>query len=97
MEKLAQSLGFKKVSDCKKAVALAIRKYVENGGFLFAMCSATNTLEIALAALGTDIVDKVYDGDGIDPDYNSKLNFDNCFALVISQFKPMLRQLTLII
>jgi hypothetical protein len=79
-EKLALSLGFKKVSDCKKAVALSIRKYVENGGFLFAMCSATNTLEIALAALGTDIVDKVYDGDGIDPDFKSKLNFENCFA-----------------
>jgi hypothetical protein len=79
-EKLALSLGFKKVSDCKKAVALTIRTYVENGGFLFAMCSATNTLEIALAALGTDIVDKVYDGDGIDQNYKSKLNFDNCFA-----------------
>lgn len=80
LEKLAKSLGFAKVTDCKKAVALAMRKYVENGGFLFAMCSATNTLEIALAALGTDIVDKVYDGDGIDPDYKKKLNFDNCMA-----------------
>ena len=79
-EKLALSLGFKKVSDCKKAVVLTIRKYVENGGFLFAMCSATNTLDIALAALGTDIVDNVYDGDGIDPDYKSKLNYENCFA-----------------
>lgn len=79
-EKLARENGFKKVSDCKKAVALAIRKYVENGGFLFAMCSATNTLEDALAALGTDIVDNVYDGDGVDPDYRKKLNFDNCMA-----------------
>lgn len=80
IETLAHSLGFAKVSDCKKAVSLAIRKYVESGGFLFAMCSATNTIDIALSALGTDIVDKVYDGDGIDPDYNNKLNFDNCFA-----------------
>jgi hypothetical protein len=80
MERIAASLGFKKVSDCKKAVALTIRRYVENGGFLFAMCSATNTLEIALAALGTDIVGEVYDGDGVDPQYRSKLNFDNCMA-----------------
>jgi hypothetical protein len=80
LEKLAKSLGFTKVSDCKKAVALAIRKYVEGGGFLFAMCSATNTIEVALAALGTDIVDKVYDGDGIDPAFQNKLQFDNCMA-----------------
>jgi hypothetical protein len=80
LETLANQLGFKKVSDCKKAVALAIRKYVEAGGFLFAMCSAPNTLEIALAALGTDIVDNVYDGDGIDPDYKKKLDFNNCMA-----------------
>ncbi|MBN1576023.1 MAG: hypothetical protein JW913_05690 [Chitinispirillaceae bacterium] len=80
LEALAKSLGFSKVSDCKKAVALAIRHYVEKGGFLFAMCSATNTLEVALAALGTDIVDVVYDGDGVDPQYRSKLNFGNCMA-----------------
>jgi hypothetical protein len=80
LETLAKELGFKKVSDCKKAVALTIRKYVADGGFLFAMCSAPNTLEIALAALGTDIADKVYDGDGIDPDYKKKLNFNNCMA-----------------
>jgi hypothetical protein len=80
LESLASSLGFKKVSECKKAVALAIRQYVENGGFLFAMCCAPNTLDIALSAIGTDIVDKVFDGDGIDPDYAEKLDFDNCFA-----------------
>jgi len=80
LEKLAKDLGFKKVSDCKKAVALSIRQYVEKGGFLFAMCSATNTLEIALSALGTDIVGDVYDGDGIDPAYAAKLNFNNCMA-----------------
>jgi len=80
LEKIARELGFKKVTECKKAVALAIRKYVEDGGFLFAMCSATNTLEIALAAAGTDIVGAVYDGDGVDPDYKKKLNFNNCMA-----------------
>jgi hypothetical protein len=80
LEKLAKELGFKKVSDCKKAVSLSIRKFVEKGGFLFAMCTATNTLEIALAALGTDIVGEVYDGDPVDPDYARKLNFNNCMA-----------------
>jgi hypothetical protein len=80
LEKIAKELGFSKVSDCKKAVALAIRQYVEKGGFLFAMCNATNTLEIALASIGVDIVDRVYDGDGVDPDYKAKLNFGNCMA-----------------
>jgi len=80
LETLAKSLGFNKVSELKKAVALTIRKYVEDGGFLFAMCSAPNTLEIALAALGTDIVAKEYDGDGIDPDYRKKLDFSMTMA-----------------
>jgi hypothetical protein len=80
LEGLAKELGFAKVSDCKKAVALAMYRYLDNGGFLFAMCSATSTLDIALAALGTDIVDGVYDGDGVDASYQSKLNFDNCLA-----------------
>ncbi len=80
LEQLASTLGFAKVTDCKKAVALAIRQYVERGGFLFAMCSATNTLEIALSALGTDIVAKEYDGDGVDPQYREKLDFSNCMA-----------------
>jgi len=83
LETLAKSLGFSKVSDCKKAVALSIRKYVEGGGFLFAMCSATNTLEIALAALGTDVVESVYDGDGVDPAWQQKINFGNCMAFEI--------------
>jgi hypothetical protein len=80
LEKLARELGFEKVSACKKAVALAIRQYVEKGGFLFAMCSATNTLEIALAALGADIVEAPFDGDGVDPRYTAKLNYGNCMA-----------------
>lgn len=80
LERLSSSMGFSKITDCKKAVALAIRQFVERGGFLFAMCSATNTLEIALSALGTDIVGDVYDGDGIDPRYKQKLDFNNCMA-----------------
>ncbi len=80
LEGLARSLGFKKVTECKKAVALAIVQYVEKGGFLFAMCCAPNTLDIALAAIGTDIAEAPFDGDGIDPAYRQKLNFGNCFA-----------------
>ncbi len=80
LEKLSKTLGFSKVPECKKAVALAIKRYVENGGFLFAMCSATNTIDIALASLGTDIVEAPFDGDGIDPQYKAKLDFSQCFA-----------------
>lgn len=79
-EKLAKELGFKKVSKEKAAVAIEIHRYVEDGGFLFAMCSATDALDIALAAQNTDIVESVFDGDPPDPDYASKLNFDYCFA-----------------
>ncbi len=80
MEILAKSLGFTKVSELKKAVAVSIRSFVENGGFMFAMCSATNTIDIALASLGTDIVDAPFDGDGVDPDYARKLDFSQTFA-----------------
>ena len=79
-EKLARELGFAKVSKEKLAVAKEIRSYVEKGGFLFAMCSATDALDIALAAEKTDICDAVFDGDGIDPDYQSKLDFSKTFA-----------------
>ncbi len=80
LEKLSKGLGFTTVPECKKAVALAISRYVEKGGFLFAMCSATNTLDIALASLGTDIVEAPFDGDGIDPTYKAKLDFAKTFA-----------------
>jgi hypothetical protein len=80
LEKLARELGFESVPACKKAVALTISKYVEQGGFLFAMCSATNTIDIALAALGADIVQAPFDGDGADANYAHKLDYGNCFA-----------------
>jgi hypothetical protein len=80
LEASAKSLGFDKVSQCKKAVALALRAYVEKGGFLFAMCCAPNTLDIALSATGTDIVEAPFDGDGVDPLFAQKLSFNNCFA-----------------
>ncbi|MCL5020245.1 MAG: asparagine synthetase B [Bacteroidetes bacterium] len=79
-EKEAHRLGFKKVSDEKKAVAQAIKNYVGKGGFLFAMCSATETLDIALAAQHVDICDAVFDGDPPDPHAQEKLDYANCLA-----------------
>ncbi|KAA3614922.1 MAG: asparagine synthetase B [Calditrichaeota bacterium] len=79
-EELAQKLGFSKVSKEKGAVAREIRNYVDEGGFLFAMCSATDAMDIALAAANTDIVESVFDGDPVDPAYDTKLNFSNTFA-----------------
>ena len=76
----AKRLGFQKVSKLKLRVAQIIHDYVEKGGFLFAMCSATDSYDIAIAAENTDICEAVFDGDGIDPDYESKLDFDRCLA-----------------
>ncbi|MGA9117968.1 MAG: asparagine synthetase B [Bacteroidota bacterium] len=80
LEKEARKLGFKKVSEEKKAVARAIKQFVANGGFLFAMCSATDTYDIALAAENTDICDVMYDGDPPDPDAQKKLDFSKTLA-----------------
>ncbi len=74
-ENLARRLGFKKVSELKKAVARQIKKFAVAGGFVFAMCSATDSFDIALAAENTDIADTVYDGDPVAPDYAEKLDF----------------------
>jgi len=79
-EKEARRLGFSKVSKLKLAVAQMIKQYVLSGGFLFAMCSATDSFDIALAASQTDICDVVFDGDPIDPDYAKKLDYGACFA-----------------
>ena len=76
----ANRLGFNSVHDLKKNVALKIKEYIENGGFLFAMCSATDSFDIALAAYNTDIAHSVFDGTPIDRDYNSKLDFSNGIA-----------------
>lgn len=80
LEASAKSLGFSKVSDMKLAVATAIKNYVFVGGFLFTMCSGTDSFDIALAAHQTDIVEHMFDGDGMDPNYRSKLDFDNGLA-----------------
>lgn len=79
-EATARKHGFPKVSQMKLAVAKKIRDYVAGGGFLFAMCSATDTYDIALAADGVDIVESMYDGDPADPAAQEKLNFANTFA-----------------
>jgi len=79
-EEYAKELGYESVSEEKKAVARKIKQYVARGGFLFAMCSATDTFDIALAAEGMDMVDTPFDGDPPDPDCQSKLNYDRCLA-----------------
>jgi len=80
MEELATDLGFKKVSQLKLAVAKRIKEYVSGGGFMFAMCSATDTYDICLAAEGLDICADMYDGDGSDPTAQGKLDFSQTFA-----------------
>ncbi|MDZ7878059.1 MAG: asparagine synthetase B [Saprospiraceae bacterium] len=79
-ENLAKSLGFQKVSLCKLAVAKRIQEFVVGGGFMFAMCSATDSYDVAIAAEGLDICAQMYDGDGADPNAQAKLNFDNTLA-----------------
>ena len=79
-ETLAKKLGFTKVSDAKKAVAETIREYTLNGGFLFAMCSACDTIDIALAAHAIDIVPREYDHDAMTPGCQGRLDYDRCFA-----------------
>jgi hypothetical protein len=79
-EARAARLGFIKVSKMKLAVAQKIREFVMGGGFLFAMCSGTDSFDIALAAANTDIVAALYDGDPVDPDAQSKLDFTQTLA-----------------
>ncbi|MDR2009058.1 MAG: asparagine synthetase B [Bacteroidales bacterium] len=79
-EQDALSMGFNKVSQLKLAVAKDIKSYVAEGGFLFAMCSATDSFDIALAAEGVDICESMFDGDPADPDAQSKLDFSRTFA-----------------
>lgn len=79
-EATAKRNGFKKVSEMKLEVARTIRNFCIGGGFLFAMCSGPETLDIALAANGTDIAERVFDGDSSDPNAQSKLDFNQTFA-----------------
>lgn len=77
---LAKDLGFAKVSEMKSMVTREIHNYVINGGFLFAMCGATDTYDISMAAIGIDICEPMFDGDPADKQANEKMNFDNTFA-----------------
>jgi hypothetical protein len=79
-EILARAFGFEKVSQCKLAVAKKIKEFAIGGGFMFAMCSATESFDVALAAEGTDICDVQFDDDGIDPDAQARLDFSKTFA-----------------
>jgi len=79
-EAMAKKLGFQKVSQLKLAVAKKIKDFVVGGGFMFAMCSATDSYDIALAAEGVDICESMFDGDGADPDMNKKLDYSKGFA-----------------
>ena len=79
-EDMARRLGFGKVSELKLAVAKKIRDFTVGGGFLFAMCSATDSYDIALAADGVDICENMFDGDAADPGMQNKIDFSHCFA-----------------
>ena len=87
-EAAAKKFGFQKVSQLKLAVAERIKNYVSQGGFLFSMCSGTETLDIALAAHKTDVVPEAYDGDPVDPNALDKLDFSN--TLAFRNFTPNL-------
>ena len=79
-EALATKLGYNKVSEAKLDVALKIRDYVVGGGFMFAMCSAADSFDIALSAEGVDMCEPMFDGDGSDPNYQSKIDYNKTFA-----------------
>lgn len=79
-EALAAKMGYAKVSEAKRDVALKIRDYVVGGGFMFAMCSATDSFDIALSAQGIDICEPMFDGDPSEPGYQSKIDYTQTFA-----------------
>lgn len=91
-EQLATKLGYSKVSDSKLDVAKKIRDYVIGGGFMFAMCSATDSFDIALSADGIDICEPMFDGDGSTPNYQNKIDFNKTFAFkdYILERSPMI-------
>ena len=79
-ELLAKQLGFSKVSEAKLAVSKKIRDFVIGGGFMFAMCSATDSFDIALAADGVDVCEPMFDGDGSEANYQARIDYNNTFA-----------------
>ena len=87
-EAMAAQLGFSKVSEMKGAVSLNIRQFVAGGGFLFTMCSGTDSYDIALAAQGTDICEHMYDHDPAEPDFQSKLDYTQSLAFTDFTIEP---------
>ncbi len=79
-EETAARLGFSKVSELKLAVGLRIKEYTAGGGFLFSMCSGTDSYDISMAAEDVDICEQMFDGDAADPNAQSKLDFSKSFA-----------------
>jgi hypothetical protein len=79
-EQNAKNNGYSKVADMMKDVAITIKNYVGQGGFLFAMCSATDSYDIALSAHNVDIAAQMYDGDAVDPDAKNNLDYNNTLA-----------------
>ncbi len=79
-EAMAAKHGFGSNRELKLAVVKKIRDFMLGGGFLFAMCSATDSYDIAMAAESTDICESMFDGTPADQNAQSKLNFDNCIA-----------------
>tara|TARA_Y100000590_G_scaffold416311_1_gene514937 strand:- start:3433 stop:4689 length:1257 start_codon:yes stop_codon:yes gene_type:complete len=77
---MANKFGFDSVPMLKKTIAQKIKEYIHKGGFLFAMCSATDSFDIALATQNVDIAASVYDGDPVDKDYQSKINYSQSIA-----------------
>ncbi|MDP5100211.1 MAG: asparagine synthetase B, partial [Nonlabens sp.] len=86
-EELAAKLGYSKVSEAKRDVALKIRDYVIGGGFMFAMCSATDSFDIALAAEGVDICEPMFDGDASDAGYQNQIDYAKTFAFTDFQLE----------
>jgi len=79
-EQLARKMGFHKVSEMKEEVARTVKDYIRRGGFIFAMCSAPETMDIALAAQDVDIVPPQFDGDPVDPNALESLDYSQCLA-----------------
>ena len=88
-EAMALKSGYSKVSQLKLAVSLKIRDYVIGGGFMFAMCSATDSFDIALAAEGVDICEAMFDDDPSEAGYQSKINYNNTLHLKILYWKEV--------
>ena len=85
----AHKYGYSSVHELKKKVALKIKEYVAGGGFMFAMCSATDSFDIALAAQNVDIAGTVYDNSPVDPSYQIKMDHNKTRYPIIDQMRGL--------